>query len=477
MKCNAEDLTSKVERNIRENGLLKAGSTVIVGVSGGADSTVLLKVLHHLRKKYNWKLIAAHLNHGLRGREADEDENFCRNLARRLKVTFVSEKLKSGALENLSGSSLEDAARQRRHTFLEKVRKKHKAQRIVLGHNRDDQVETVLFRLMRGTSLRGLSGMDFASGNIIRPLLNISRSEILDYCQANKITFREDSSNRDERFIRNRIRLTLLPLMEKKFNPKVRQVIYQTSFLLHEDSRYLESQADEFFAKAVEKADKRSITLNKKTIQHLPAPILSRVLIRAFYSVGDEAGQGVDFKHIQDLTAAVRSGRGGLEIALAGNLTALVGYGNVLLAKKTENRKDAVTFQSVEIKPTELKRKKIDIGHFRFHFRLMNAPPRNFKRKSSNVEYIDYGKIVNTLVIRPWHRCDSFTPLGLKGRKKISDLFVDSKIDRRDRHTIPLLCDGENIIWVVGIRMNEHYKITSTTRRVLRIEAEKIISR
>ncbi|MEW6202489.1 MAG: tRNA lysidine(34) synthetase TilS, partial [bacterium] len=189
-----EDLTARVEKNIIEDHLLTAGDKVVVGISGGIDSTALLLVLHRLSKRYRWKLIAAHFNHGLRGMEADRDEKFCHLLAQRLGLKFESERLGEGVLEGMRGASIEDAARRERHAFLEKIRRKHKAQRVALGHNRDDQVETVLFRLMRGTSLRGLSGMDFKNGCIIRPLLNIPRTEILNFCRINKIHYREDST-------------------------------------------------------------------------------------------------------------------------------------------------------------------------------------------------------------------------------------------------------------------------------------------
>lgn len=249
--------------------LWNKGDKLVLGVSGGPDSTCLMEAFWALKKKYNLELLVAHVNYGLRGKESDRDEKFVLELAKKMKLEAIVFKPRVKKKGNL-----EESLREIRYAYFEKIRKERKFDWIGVGHNRDDQVETFLQRLLRGAGMAGLRGMKFKNGRIIRPLLGFSRQEILEYLQTKKINYRTDQTNKKAVFFRNRIRQKLIPFLENNFNPNFRKTVFRTSLSLAEDYAFMESLIPE--------TEKEEKVLRIKKFLALPPALQKRFLLKLF---------------------------------------------------------------------------------------------------------------------------------------------------------------------------------------------------
>ncbi|MEW5945804.1 MAG: tRNA lysidine(34) synthetase TilS [bacterium] len=462
-----DEFEKKVCANVRDHRMIPPGGAAVVAVSGGPDSVALLHALHALGAAKRWKLTAAHLNHGLRGKESDGDEEFVRRLARRLKIAFVSEKLEPGALERLSSGSLEEAARRARRDFLERARRRARAAAVALAHNRDDQVETVLFRLIRGASITGLAGMDFVSPPFIRPLLNVPREHVLAYCAARKLSFRLDSSNRDNRFLRNRIRNVLLPLLEREFNPNVRERIFQTSLLLRHDADFLDQTARDMSGTLPLDFDGERVALHRAALEKLPLPIALRVLNSAVLRAAPQNAPRHDSLHLLEILRLLAARDGEKRISLPGGASALLDYEKLEIGP---TRPQAPPVREITLDDSTLRGGAVELGALSLRFSLAARPPADLSIKTPDVECFDYAKISPPLTVRSWRRGDFFHPQGMKGRKKLSDYFTDRKINRSARPSVPLLCDRDGILWIAGMRADRRCAVSGSTKTFLRVE-------
>ncbi len=384
--------------------LLEPGQPLLVGVSGGPDSVALLDVL----VKLGYRPHIAHLNHQLRGAESDADAEFVRQLAGKygLPVTIGSQ----------SVAADEDSCRQARLAFFERVAAQTGIHILALAHNADDQVETFLMRLLRGAGPTGLSGMradrQIGQLRVVRPLLEVSRVEILESLQTLGLSYREDSSNANRRFLRNRIRHELLPLLERDYNPGIRDVLRRTAEILR-----AEAESDSVAAE--------------------------RRAIRAWL------GESVSFEQVE----ALRSLAVGDELSLSGGVIVYRDYDGL---QKGSGPAPVVGQWPLNIAGetiiAELDAKFVlGAGGERFDAEAIGAKP----------------------FVRTWQDGDRFQPLGMTGEKKLQDFFVDEKVPRRQRNRVPVVCatDGR-IAWVVGHRIAEPFKVTGRTRRVLAIRFE-----
>ncbi|MCX6761527.1 MAG: tRNA lysidine(34) synthetase TilS [Candidatus Moranbacteria bacterium] len=287
------NLIKKIQNYIFANSLFGHGAKIVLGVSGGPDSTCLLSVFFKLQKKYGLELSIAHVNYHLRGYDSDQDEHFVEKLAEKYKLSLdiLDAKIESG---NKSEEKLRDV----RYAFLEEVRKENKFDFIAVAHNCDDQAETVLMRLIRGTGLAGLSAMNAKNGKIIRPLLDTTRKEIIDYLKSNKLNYRIDKTNRESIYLRNKIRNKLIPYLEKNFNPNVKLVLAKSAKTFSEDYAVIED--------ATEKAWLENKKLSAKKILALPVAIQKRVLQRALAEKKSESIQE-NFNQIEEILKALKS--------------------------------------------------------------------------------------------------------------------------------------------------------------------------
>lgn len=281
-------IIEKIKATIKKYNMLEKGDKVLVGFSGGKDSMTLVHILNSLKKEFNLKIYLAHVNHKFRGKESDADTRFCKNIAERFKLGIVCERIDVPKVVKEKGLSAEEAARQKRYGFFAKVCKKKGIKKIAVGHNKDDQAETVLLRLLRGAGITGLGGMspvkEMKGITIIRPLIEISRKEIEDFIEANRLGFRHDSSNDKTVFTRNRIRKELIPYLEKNFNPNIKELLFNMAENLREENNFIEGLAKKNF-KSTAKVKKRSVYISMKKFKALPEAMKKRVLRSALQSV------------------------------------------------------------------------------------------------------------------------------------------------------------------------------------------------
>ena len=440
-----------------ETTLLQPGQSLLVGVSGGPDSVVLLDALVRL----GYRPHVGHLNHQLRGSASDADAEFVRQLADHhgLPVTIAAAHVTPD----------EDACRQARHAFFERVADATGIHTLVLAHTADDQVETFLLRLLRGAGPTGLSGIlpnrQLGALRVIRPLLNVSRAEVLEYLHAHGLECRQDASNSDHRFARNRIRHELLPLLEREYNPKIREVLRRTAEILHGE--------DQIFAEQVAKYQ-HTESVSVSELLQLPVA-LQRRAIRAW--LGEVSFEEVEA--IRQLAAAESP---------SGAVDAFV-YREYDLLHKTQHRPaptpvsgrwplnidGATTIEQFRLTIIcQSERRETAAGRLSSDGKSLSfrhETPRQAQGDNKKNERFDADALGAVPFLRTWQEGDRFQPLGMSCEKKLQDFFVDEKVPRRQRSRVPLLCaqDGR-IAWVVGYRLAEPFKVTSVTKRVLRIQ-------
>jgi tRNA(Ile)-lysidine synthase len=463
-----------------------AGGGVIVGVSGGADSVTLLHLLRTLGAELGFNVVVAHLNHAARGAESDEDARFVESLAAELNLEYVTDKLRPEDIRTAKRKSPEAAWRELRCKFLHDAARARNATRVALGHNADDQAETILLRLIRGSSPTGILGMDSIYGMVMRPLLTVTRAEIEEYCRANDLKFRTDSSNADIRFPRNRVRHRLIPYLGNEFNPRVRENIFRFAEMLRADVDFIETIADAALAEAIVSRTNDRVILRSESLD-LPEPLLSRVLRNAALRILGTDGWRLDASHIEAMMNIVQTPGAGRAAALPCSLRLLKKYESVVIerlsATDSETAADSATLEAAILIfngaaapdgfPFEFDMSIVDL-----HSPSDKTADEIVSEIKSNRDpmtaYFDRDLLKDSLRIRYWEQGDSFQPLGMDGEKLLSDFFTDARIDRSERAAIPLLLNGPDIIWVAGRRGSHKYRITGNTRKVLVIVGKKL---
>ncbi|MCK5237741.1 MAG: tRNA lysidine(34) synthetase TilS, partial [Deltaproteobacteria bacterium] len=313
---------SNVKNTLVDEKLLSGGDKLCVAVSGGVDSVVLLHILSTLADEFSLTLTVCHLNHNLRGRESEKDAAFVKELSKGYGLKFISKKLRKGELK---GGSIQEQAREKRRDFYSTCLKSTGAKKIALAHNLDDQAETLLMRLLKGSSLEGLSAMTLESGDIIRPLLAAPRKEILKYAKKNKLKFREDSSNKSEKYLRNKLRLKLLPYLEKNYNTRTKETLARTASLLSLDNDFIEAESEKLFNKSILSSGKQEINLDRAVLRGAPPTLTGRVLIKALTKVLKEKGAKLRLvsSHVDSFTKGLKVKASGHRLSMPGEVTAI----------------------------------------------------------------------------------------------------------------------------------------------------------
>jgi tRNA(Ile)-lysidine synthase len=483
-------LLEKVRQTIEKEKLLEFSmhtNTILVGVSGGPDSVCLLHLLTQLSKELSFNIIVAHINHQLRGKESDRDEEFVRKLCRKWKLKFVSKSVNIRRFKKPGKSSIEEIAREKRYEFFGKLAQKYLATKIVLGHHADDQIETILMRLLRGAGSEGLAGIrskrffghiHIEHGHsdhheptyIVRPLLEITRIEILDYLNEKKLSFREDSTNTDTAFLRNKIRHKLIPYLEKEYNPQLRKSLLRTADILAKEEEFWETIISSFL---------RNLDIPLYTdyfqyplVQFQNSPTaMQRRLIRYLLEYVQGHLQQIDYSHIDKILDMIRNPERESTIQLPGKYSVSVENEFLIVKPKTVPIKEIEKVYHLKIpSTTHLKEwnMKICVG-------ALHATPPLIKeiisgKISSKTAYLDFDKVTGPLTIRSWRPGDKFVPLGMKGQKKLQDFFIDRKIPLEQRHRIPILHDKSKILWIVGHQISDLVKVDKSTKKLLCIE-------
>lgn len=459
-------MLDKIRKTIKEHNLIEQGDRIIVAISGGPDSVCLLHALCQLREEYNLELYGAHLNHNFRGIEAQIDAQYVSNLCEDLNVLCFIKSMDVPQYATEHGLSPEEAGRVLRYEFFEEVAERVGATKIAVAHNENDQAETVLMRLIRGTGLQGLTAIHINRGKIIRPLLNVDRNSIEEYCEIHNLAPRIDKTNLEAIYHRNKIRLELIPYLEENYNPSIMDNLVRTAEILKNDFDFIEESAREVYNNLVNSQGEYRLELPLEGIQNLHNALQSRVIrLAAEQLLGRQ--EVLEYKHVQNVLDLVQKGATGKKITLPMGLVAKINYKNLCFT--TEEEEDRVFYYEL---PTEGSLVLEEAGGT-FTMRIVE---RGEIREISRDKYrkcFDYDEVKNALNVRNRQDGDRFYPLGLTGSKKLKDFFIDYKINRDERDKIPLVCDGDEIMWVVGLRISEKYKITDKTTRILEIVFER----
>ncbi len=460
-------MIDKVKEIIINKKLVDIGDKIVVAVSGGPDSICLLHILYRLQEEFELELFAAHLNHNFRGIEAQKDAQYVLNFCDKLDILSFVKSIDVPGYAREHSLSEEEAGRILRYEFFNDILEKVGADKIATAHNQNDQAETVLMRLLRGTGIQGLTAIHYGRGRIIRPLLNTSRRDIEDYCLINKLSPRIDKSNLKPMYHRNKIRLELIPYIEKHYNPNIIESLAKTAEILKKDRDYLEATAWQAYKNVELNSKKDSLELSISGINKLPHALQSRILRLATEELVGKR-EILEFNHIYSVIELLDRKETGKKILLPAGLVARVSYDKLIISIGDEKQADFY-YELAE-------KKDIIINEIGGKFKVRTARKKDVKSISRDryIKYFDYDKIKGKLNIRNRRQGDRFWPLGLAGSKKLKDFFIDCKIDREKRDRIPLVCDGSQIIWIVGYRISEKYKITDKTNRILILEYQDL---
>lgn len=459
-------MLDEVRRTIEEHNLIEKGDKIIVAVSGGPDSVCLLHVLHRLREEYDLELYGAHLNHNFRGIEAQIDAQYVSDLCESLGILCFIKSMDVPRYAEEQGLSPEEAGRILRYDFFRDVARRANATKIATAHNGNDQAETVLMRLLRGTGLQGLTAIHIKRGKIIRPLLNTDRKDIEEYCKTYNLSPRIDKSNLESVYHRNKIRLELIPYLEENYNPNILSSLTKTAEILKKDFDFIEREAREIYTELVDNQGEHRLELPIEGIQGLHCALQSRIVrLAAGQLLGRQ--EFLEYKHVQDVLELIEKGLTGKRITLPMGLIAKINYETVCFT--TKSLENGVFYYEL---PTEGSLSLEETGGI-FITRVLRREEIKEISRDKYRKCFDYDEVKNVLNVRNRREGDRFYPLGLTGSKKLKDFFIDYKVDREERDRIPLVCDGDEIMWVVGFRISEKYKITDKTEHILEIIFDK----
>jgi len=484
------ELLKKVRETIKKYSMLSEGDHVLIGLSGGADSICLTAILDELKKDFNLSLNAVYVDHGLRPAEVKEEIVFCEQLCERLGIGFFSKSVNVMRYVNEKKLSVQEAARELRYQVFDELSMEIKATRIALGHTADDQTETFLMRLLRGSGKRGLSGIPPVRSSefrvqssetsassveplgvkknilIIRPLIEVERGEVEEFLafhsslitHNSSLPFIVDSSNLKKDYFRNWIRLMVIPELKKR-NPALIQNICRTADISREEDAYLEVIVTKTLMRLISRKSDDTIELFLSPLEIMEKPILRRVLRRA---ISETVGinRGIDFVHIEDMIELIKKGKSGDRITLPKCIKVIREPSLLVITSKKPVKIGEYRLQP----PCELAIEEADIV-----IKALFEEKRGDLGDGKSSVLLDAGNMNFPLKIRSRVAGDFFFPLGFGKRRKLQDFFVDEKIPRNERDKIPIVVSGDDIMWVSGYRADERFRITDRTEKFLRL--------
>ncbi|WP_432667495.1 tRNA lysidine(34) synthetase TilS [Wukongibacter baidiensis] len=467
-------IIEKVLKTIKNHKLIEKNEGVVVGVSGGPDSICLLHLLWRLCEELSLKIFVVHLDHQFRGIEAKKDAEYVEEICEKIGVKSYIFSYDVNKYSKEKGITFEEAGRELRYKLFDKVAKETGATKIAVAQNRNDQAETVLMRLMRGSGLEGLTAIGYKrDGKIIRPLLDITRQEIEDYCEENNLKPRIDKTNLETIYTRNKIRLELIPYIENNFNSRVIDALWRSSNLLRDDSDYLAKAAAKELKNITISNNSNNYSLDLEKFGMLHISMKRRVLRRVIDEVKGNL-KDISLKHIEGIIKLTNRNNVGSKIDLPGHIIVELGYNSIdvktekFIKEKIKNRDFEYKLYMDETTPLEALNASMKVE-------IVSSSDRHNSTEGRNTIFLDYDKVKGGLFIRNRKDGDKFQPLGMKGTKKIKDYFIDQKIPKEIRNEIPILCDEKGIIWIVGYRMSENYKIDIKTDKVIKITYMKVV--
>jgi len=482
---------------MHEHNMISEGDRIVIGVSGGADSVCLFHVMLQLAPIYQFTLFVVHVNHGIRGEEADEDEAYVKELCDKNGISFIVVKANVPEIANFEGLSEEEAGRKVRYEAFYDCYHKNKCNKIAIAHNRNDNAETILFHLFRGSGIKGLTGIPATRDDIIRPLLCISRDKIENYLGENKISYCTDRTNLTEDYSRNKIRHRIINFAQEEINSKVIEHIVNAAHQLKEIDQYLEKNVKIAYEKVVifkEEQDTYEIVIEGLKQEDL---VIQKGIIRKIFWQLAHQLKDVEAIHVE-LILALLTKEVGKSLNLPYGIQAVKRYHEitmrmspVLLTKMEIQQKEGLESNKVAefnkvtefnkvIEADKVAEHTITVPEDYYipqinqtlHTKLINYKINMIIPRNGCTKWFDYDKIKNTALIRTRNEGDFIQIDSSGSRKKIKSLFIDDKIPREKRDLLPLLADGAHIIWVIGGRISEAYKVSEETKVILEISLD-----
>ncbi|KUG05214.1 trna(ile)-lysidine synthetase [hydrocarbon metagenome] len=455
-------MLQKVNDYIAKNQLFHEGAAVIAAVSGGPDSVALLHILKELVPKLGINLTAAHLNHQLRD-EAGEEEEFVRSICQEWQIPFRCQVIdvRKEAADQKKG--IEEAARDCRYQYFEELKQELQADYVATAHHRDDQAETILLHMLRGSGIKGLRGILPSHGYLMRPLLGVTRSDIEKYLEENLLSYRMDSSNYDLNFLRNRVRHELIPYLQKEYNPRIIENLDRLGLIAREENQAMETETDRLMRSAVLIKDQGQVVIDNKVFQKIHPAFQRRIILSALgWLQGDDGWSALDVQLIMDLNRKPGSAK---KIKLRKNIWVSKVYDQLIIGIPLEiNAQYCYPVRapgSVYIQET---------GDT-FCFAIITMEEYQKGRHHDEI-YLDHDKLAPDIFLRSRKAGDRISLPGMKGRKKIKDYFIDKKVPLIDRSRIPLLSSQDEVYAIVGHSISQKVGIDEKTTRVLVIRRE-----
>ena len=454
----------KVLSTILGYRMITRGDSIIVAVSGGADSVCLLKILYALKKYLNIRLTVAHFNHGLRPKEDEKETEFVVKLAKRLNLALICDA--SDNITKAHGSSIEERAREVRYQFFQKAIHENHAQKLAIGHTMNDQAETVLMHFLRGTGLTGLSGIPPIRQNcFIRPLIDIKRDEIHTYLKQNDESFIIDSSNLETKYLRNKIRLELLPLL-LDYQPKLVEHLGDLAFLCRQETQFIDEEAKKILDMITLDSSKHSLELSLTTFTTISCSLQYRIIRQAIKKIKRNLRK-IDRGHIKTIVDCVNKDKPQIKVNLPENIIVKKIYNRLRLSLG-----DMIETHNFSYSLNTIGRFQIQEINKTISFTEISKNDFSLSTASPQEAFLDLEKLKWPLRTRNFRTGDRFIPLGMNGFKKVKDVFINNKIPSEERKKIPILVSRDDIVWVYGIRIDERYKIKQETKRILRCKIE-----
>jgi tRNA(Ile)-lysidine synthase len=469
-------MLNQVRKTIDTYSMLMRGDHLVVAVSGGPDSVALLHILALLANEFQLRLTTVHLNHALREAEADGEEAFVRCLSAGMGIACVCKKVDIRALQRRSRRSLEEIGREERYRFLRETAEQCGAVKIAVGHQRDDQAETVLLHLLRGSGMEGLRGiLPVRDGRIIRPLLEVGRAEILEFLRSEGISYRSDSSNESVLFLRNRIRNELIPELAFRYNPQLIKGLCRMAGIIRREDDYLRDVVRQIFGRWGIVPGFNDVTFPLTDFRALHEAIQGRI-IKCLLEGAAPSRNGIGFRHIEAVLVLARR-TDGRRVSLDLPFRICVERDrDVLRIRKTGEQRvekrgpEKITTFRFEYKvdiPATIHLSEIDKT---VRLEWVEKPKLLEMKDRPGTAFMDYECMILPLILRNMRPGDRVEPLGTGGTKKLKEYFIDRKIAASRRSEIPLLVDAGSIVWIAGERISERVRVTERTRRVLKAE-------
>lgn len=456
----------QVSETIRIKSLFNRGDRVIVGLSGGADSVCLLHVLLSLSTRFDLTIFAIHINHMLRGPESDQDEEYVTELCEKLGVKLLVKQANIKETADQKGLSIEEAGREARYELFDIAANEVNASRIAVAHNKNDQAETLLMRMIRGTGLEGLKGIEHKRGSIVRPLLDVSRKEIEAYCEQYDLKPRTDSSNLESIYTRNRIRLDLIPGINKLFNTDITETFYRMANLLKEDNEYIEENAVIIYNQCILNQKVKEIRLDISKILSCHTAISKRIIRMAVKHVKGNT-KGIESIHIDKVLEAICGGKTGVKLHLPCGVRIKVSYNELIVTSGTTEEEPVFFEKSVNIPGVTT----VPELNLRIEAELVRYDDVETARlnEKSFIQIFDFDKLSKGINIRNRRNGDVFKPLKSNGTKKLKEYFIDNKFPRDLRNELPMIAYEKEIVWIVGYKISDKFTVTENTKSVLKL--------